>query len=117
MPASFDDQDQGPDKGDLAQRLEEAKRRMEPSPKASATGVDDSMGIGMRSGVEFIAAIVVSVGIGFALDHWLGTTPLMLLIMLALGFAAGLLNVWRAMNGMSYGATYKSKSATPKDEA
>ena len=73
------------------------------------------MGIGARSGIEFVAAIVVSAGIGFMLDRWLHTSPLALLVMLGLGFAAGLLNIYRALNGMGYAATYKP-AATVADE-
>ncbi len=93
---------------------------MSPAAAPQGTAPDDSMGIGMRSGVEFVAALLVSLGIGIALDRWLHTTPIALLVMLFLGFGAGLLNVYRAMNGMSYGATYKKQPgkspAASKDE-
>ncbi len=90
---------------------------MAPKAVSDNTALDDFMGTGMRSGVEFVAALLVSVGIGLALDHWLHTAPIALLVMLVLGFGAGLLNVYRAMNGMGYGATYKSpKGAQPADE-
>lgn len=52
-------------------------------------------GIGLRVGVELVSALVVGVVIGWALDHWLRTTPLFLAIFVLLGGAAGILNVWR----------------------
>ncbi len=61
----------------------------------------------MRSGIEFVAALVVAVGIGVLIDRWLHSSPAALLILLVLGFGAGLLNVYRAMKGMSYTATYR----------
>ncbi len=58
---------------------------------------DSSIGIAARSGIEFVAAIAVSVGLGLLIDRWLHSSPAALLILLVLGFAAGLLNVYRAM--------------------
>ncbi len=80
--------------------------RNKPDGAANDGKPDDSMGIGARSGIEFVAAIVVSALIGFGIDKWLHTSPVALLILLALGFAAGLLNVYRAMNGIGYGQGY-----------
>lgn len=55
------------------------------------------MGVGMRVGVELVAALVVGVAIGWGLDRWLGTMPLFLVIFVLLGGAAGIMNVWRMM--------------------
>ena len=63
---------------------------------ASSRGNDASaLGIGLRVGVELVSALAVAVAIGWALDHWLHTLPLFLVIFVVLGGAAGLLNVWR----------------------
>ncbi len=51
----------------------------------------------MRVGVELVSALVVAVAIGWALDHWLHTLPLFLIVFVLLGGAAGILNVWRVM--------------------
>ncbi|MBV9653821.1 MAG: AtpZ/AtpI family protein [Acetobacteraceae bacterium] len=53
------------------------------------------LGIGLRVGVEMVAAMAVAVGIGWALDHWLHTAPLFIALFVLLGGAAGVLNVWR----------------------
>jgi len=47
--------------------------------------------------------LVVGGGIGWLLDHWLGTLPLFLLIFFFLGAGAGLLNVFRAAKEMNRG--------------
>jgi ATP synthase protein I len=47
--------------------------------------------------VELVSALVVALGIGLALDYWLGTRPLFLVLFVLLGGAAGVLNVWRLM--------------------
>jgi len=41
--------------------------------------------------------LVVGVGIGWLLDHWLHTTPVFLGIFVLLGGVAGVLNVYRLM--------------------
>jgi len=56
-----------------------------------------------RLGTEFIAAILVGAGIGYFVDQGLGTTPWFMIVMLLVGFAAGVLNVVRSANEMSKG--------------
>jgi ATP synthase protein I len=58
----------------------------------------------MRLGSEFVAAILVGAGIGYLLDLWLHTSPWLMLVMLMVGFAAGVLNVIRAANEMNKAA-------------
>jgi ATP synthase protein I len=56
---------------------------------------------GMRIGTEFIAAILVGAGLGYLIDLGLGTSPWGLLILLLMGFAAGILNVIRVVAEMN----------------
>lgn len=84
------------------ERLRAARSRQGlegPAPQAtgSAAGLSGAMGIGLRVGVELVAALAVGVAIGFGLDRWLGTTPWMLALFVVLGGAAGVANVWRVM--------------------
>ena len=119
VPASPDDKGQIGDSTDLDKRLEAARQRNQPALAGTGPKIDDGMGTGMRSGVEFGAALLISIGIGIVLDRWWHTSPVALLVMLVLGFAAGLLNVYRAMKGMGYGQTYKpssGKSARPVED-
>ncbi len=62
---------------------------------SAATGGGSALGVGLRVGVELVSALAVAVAIGWALDHWLRTLPLFLVIFLVLGGAAGVANVWR----------------------
>ena len=48
-----------------------------------------------RVGAELVSGLIVGVGIGWALDQWLGTTPWLLLVFFFLGAGAGILNVYR----------------------
>jgi ATP synthase protein I len=49
----------------------------------------------MGAGIEFAAAIGIGMTIGYWLDRWLGTEPWLMLVFLALGFAAGIRNLLR----------------------
>ena len=82
---------------DLKNRIAAARQRadmdhVDTPQKASAT---ETLGQGMRIGIEFVSAIAVSTFIGWTLDNWLGTLPLALIVMFFLGAGAGFLNVYR----------------------
>lgn len=49
-----------------------------------------------RLSTEFVSAVVVGGGLGWLLDWALGTLPLFFVILLLVGFAAGVLNVLRS---------------------
>lgn len=108
-----------PDKGDpghdsisFEKRLEAARKKqgMDPAPANSVGSTQASaMGVGVRVGVELVAALVVGVGIGWYLDRWLQTSPLFLVVFVLLGGAAGVANVWRMM-----GPKPQSPSASKK---
>ncbi len=54
-----------------------------------------AMSLGFRVLSEFVAGIGVGAFLGWQLDMWLGTSPILLIIMLMLGTAAGFWNVYR----------------------
>lgn len=90
-----------PDEGaDFDRRLAEARQRQgsdEPAasgPKANAS----LLGIGLRVGVEMASAMVVGAFLGYWLDRWLGTKPFLMIVLLLLGGAAGVRNVWRVVD-------------------
>lgn len=94
---------------DLASRIASAKQnRAVEDNRASANGSGDMSGLarGVRIGTEFIAAILVGAGLGYLIDLGLGslglhTTPWGMLILLLIGFAAGILNVIRVVAEMN----------------
>ncbi|MDC9823649.1 AtpZ/AtpI family protein [Devosia sp. ZB163] len=67
----------------------------------SATRDMSALSRGLRLGSEFVAAILVGAGLGFLLDQWLHTSPWLFLVMVMLGFAAGVLNVVRSAAEMN----------------
>lgn len=89
---------------DLASRIASAKREREREDNRSARDASpemSGMARGMRIGTEFIAAVLVGAGIGYLIDLGLGTSPWGLLILLLMGFAAGILNVIRVVTEMN----------------
>jgi ATP synthase protein I len=50
----------------------------------------------MKLSSEFISAIVVGAVLGYVLDRFVGTAPWGLIVLLLLGFCAGVLNVMRS---------------------
>jgi ATP synthase protein I len=93
--------------GSFEERLRLARSRQgldaPPPGKASAKVDTSAMSVGLRVGVEMVAALAVAVAIGLFLDRWLHTRPLMLVIFVLLGGAAGVLNVWRMFAPRGHG--------------
>jgi len=80
-------------------RLSAAEDRLKrPAPQTSeAETMGSALGVGLRVGIELVAALAVAVGIGWLLDHWLHTTPVFIGVFVLLGGAAGVMNVYRVM--------------------
>ena len=76
---------------------EEAERKLEKA--APEQSIRSGLGFAMKIGVELISALIVGTGIGLLLDHWLGTTPWFMLLFFVLGSVAGIMNVYRSVNG------------------
>jgi ATP synthase protein I len=75
-------------------RRAQARHGMNPEPGKAALP-KGNWGIGFRAGVEVFSALLVGIGIGWFLDRWLGTWPLLFLVFFLLGSVAGVLNVYR----------------------
>jgi ATP synthase protein I len=54
-----------------------------------------AQGVGFRIATELVASILVGAGIGYGLDRWLDTKPLFMVVMIFLGFATALMNIYR----------------------
>ena len=74
------------------------------------------VGLALRLGVDFVAGVVVGVGIGLLLDWWLGTLPGMLILFFLLGAAAGTFNVFRTASGQGGAVGYKQARKAAKDD-
>ncbi|MDH3700809.1 MAG: AtpZ/AtpI family protein [Alphaproteobacteria bacterium] len=111
-----------PSLDDLDAKLQKAKaRRHVPQEGPDQASIGAGLGFALRLGIELVAALAVGVGIGWLLDYWLETSPLMLVVFFFLGSAAGFLNVYRAVSGYGYAAGYNlsgddQSSATSSQE-
>lgn len=102
------DRDRRPDVSDLEARIEAAKAKHGVTDRPGAGGDDgggrpSGLGLGMRISVEMIVTVAVGAAIGYALDAWLGTAPLLMVVFLFLGAAAGVSNVYRVVKGLDDG--------------
>jgi ATP synthase protein I len=86
------------DHADLRARLDrlsgELKGRPQPRPEPKSDGAGSAMSLGMRAASEFVSAILVGLGIGWALDRALRTNPAFLIVFFMIGVAAG---VWKVI--------------------
>jgi ATP synthase protein I len=73
---------------------------MDPAPKPREPKGETAQSIGALStvGLSFVLAIVLGAWFGYLLDKWLGTSPWFFLLFFILGFAGGVLNVYRTAN-------------------
>jgi ATP synthase protein I len=84
----------------LGERLKEVQARGAPPPQPEPKARNEAIGYATRLGVELVAGVAVGGFIGWAFDRWLGSAPFLMVVFLALGAAAGILNVIRAAKAM-----------------
>ena len=88
----------------LGEQLAEAQARHAPAPEPEPQSQGAALGQAMRLGIELVAGVAVGGFIGWALDRWLGTAPLLMVVFLGLGAAAGIMNVVRTAKRMQAAA-------------
>ncbi len=97
------DADATADSGAIDRRLKDLRRKLDQTKvqhderSNRPQGRSRALGLAVRATSELVAAVIVGVAIGWGLDWWLDTSPFLLLIFFLFGFAAGILNVVRAM--------------------
>ena len=72
----------------LEAKLDAAKKRNAPKPRADKT-VDESH-LAWRMVIELVVGLGIGFGIGFGLDSLFGTLPIFLILFVLLGLAAGI---------------------------
>ena len=83
----------------LGDRLaqDRAGQPSEPAPDAKPAADGSAMARGLRLSSELVAGVLVGAVIGYMLDRWLGLSPWGFIVFVLLGFAAGILNLMRAV--------------------
>ena len=98
------------DLDDLGAKLKAALARHGDKPdRAKPASSTSGLSIGLRIGVELVAALAIGVGIGWALDRWLGSSPWLLIVFFVFGAAAGIMNVFRVAKGYGGGVGYRKQ--------
>jgi ATP synthase protein I len=77
-----------------AKRQHEAEELREEEAKRESD--QGNLGKALRLSSEFVAGVLIGGLIGWAIDHFAGSSPWGLIVFLLLGFAAGTLNAMRA---------------------
>jgi ATP synthase protein I len=86
---------------EISTRLKIAKKKIkknEPNINGSNAA---SLGKALKISTEFVASVIVGSTIGFLLDIWFGTKPLLIICFFFMGVAAGILNVFKAAKKMN----------------
>ncbi|HEX2655556.1 MAG TPA: AtpZ/AtpI family protein [Xanthobacteraceae bacterium] len=81
----------------LGQRLDhmDTGRLPERSSAPRSTADTSAFARGFRLSSELVGGVVVGAVLGWLFDHWLGTSPWGLIVLVLLGFVAGVINVIR----------------------
>jgi F0F1-type ATP synthase assembly protein I len=68
----------------LVDRVARTSRRLASAPVVGTGGAERTGGT--SRGIELAATVAVMVGIGWLLDRWFGTEPLMIIVLTVVGF-------------------------------
>ena len=103
---------------DLGARIARARgqRAANAATEQTRTGDMSGMGRGFRLASEFVAAILVGAGLGYIIDMFLPTRPWATVVLLLLGFAAGVLNVVRATRELNADTAVPSDTPALRDD-
>ena len=100
----------------LGDQLAEAQGRHDKAPAPGPQSQGHALGQAMRLGIELVAGVAVGGFIGWALDRWLGTAPLLMVVFLALGATAGIMNVVRTAKRMQADAASLKDLPSVRDD-
>ena len=85
---------------EISTRLKIAKKNIKKIKKENEGSNAASLGKALKISTELVAAVVVGSTIGFLLDNWFDTKPLLTICFFIMGVAAGILNVFKSAKKM-----------------
>ena len=86
---------------EITTRLKIAKKNIKKIEDKDEGSNAASLGKALKISTELVASVVVGSIIGFLLDNWFGTKPILIILFFFMGVAAGILNVFRAAKKMN----------------
>ena len=86
---------------EISTRLEIAKKNIKKNQTVTKGTNAASLGKALKISTELVAAVVVGTTIGFLLDNWFGTKPLLTIFLFFIGVTAGILNVFKSAKKMN----------------
>ena len=85
---------------EISARLKIAKRNIKENKEINRGTNAASLGKALKISTELVASVVVGSTIGFLLDNWFDTKPMLTICFFFMGVAAGILNVFRSAKKM-----------------
>ena len=85
---------------EISTRLKIAKKNIKEIKKENKSSNAASLGKALKISTELVAAVVVGSTIGFLLDNWFDTKPLLTICFFIMGVVAGILNVVKSAKKM-----------------
>ena len=85
---------------EISTRLKIAKKNFRETEDKNRGSNATSVGKALKISTELVAAVVVGSTIGFLLDNWFGTKPILTICFFFMGAAAGILNVFKSAKKM-----------------
>ena len=85
---------------EISTRLKIAKKNISEVEEKNRGSNAASLGKALKISTELVAAVVVGSTIGFLLDNWFDTKPLLIICFFFMGVAAGILNVFKSAKEM-----------------
>ena len=85
---------------EISTRLKIAKKNFRETEDKNRGSNVTSMGKALKISTELVASVVVGSIIGFLLDNWFGTKPILTICFFFMGVAAGILNVIKSAKKM-----------------
>jgi len=85
---------------EISARLEIAKKNIKNIQENNKGSNAASFGKALKISTELVATVVVGTTIGFLLDNWFDTKPLLIICFFFIGVVAGIRNVFRSARKM-----------------
>ena len=85
---------------EISTRLEIAKKNVKKNQIKDKDTNAASLGKALKISTELVASVVVGSTIGFLLDNWFDTKPMLTISFFFMGVAAGILNVFKSAKRM-----------------